>query len=215
MLVPTRATRRLHNLSGVVSVSINNLTKQTLVVLSGNADRGWNDPPMFLHCAQLDGQSVQPPKKRPGLTKRVAHPGISGPTQPAGRCADLTGFITLGCYWVQAMTASIPRSFLVWLLKTSLVAHARVVDHLLPPPNCISINFQFMLSPVVVQFIFESVYIFERTISSGSLFHGATILLEKVLALLRVLLNSLYSLYLCPLVMFSFAKLKIRPGSLS
>lgn len=43
----------------------------------GNAERGWNDPPMFLHTPGV-GSTNPSSSKRTSLNKRVAHPGLFG-----------------------------------------------------------------------------------------------------------------------------------------
>lgn len=51
----------------------------TCVIISGNPERGWNDPPVLLHGSDLTKPPLnqgQSPAKRTLLNKRVAHPGI-------------------------------------------------------------------------------------------------------------------------------------------
>ena len=50
-----------------------------VVCFTGNAERGWNDPPMFLHTPGVTAPPQGPsPAKRTPLTKRIAHPGLYG-----------------------------------------------------------------------------------------------------------------------------------------
>ena len=50
---------------------------------SGNHERGWNDPPVFLASHPLSKPpQVAPPRRNPLLTKRVAHPDLCQ-TSPA------------------------------------------------------------------------------------------------------------------------------------
>ena len=46
-----------------------------MIILTGNADRGWNDPPVLLHTeGGVAPQVIQQPQKRTLLNKRVAFP---------------------------------------------------------------------------------------------------------------------------------------------
>ena len=72
-----------------------------ILCVSGNIERGWNDPPVFLHSVtdSKPGESVTP-GKRTLLTKRVAHAGLYGnttnnPSLTNSQQSDSSGMLTI------------------------------------------------------------------------------------------------------------------------
>ena len=72
------------------------------MIVSGNADRGWNDPPVLLHTStSASSVSVTPTTNRALLNKRVAAPELGAPVcnsnLKSGETINLTKHSIFNC----------------------------------------------------------------------------------------------------------------------
>ena len=59
----------------MVILYFQSFNKVSVFAIAGNAERGWNDPPVFLNVGVQNKAESTSPRKH-FLNKRVAHPGL-------------------------------------------------------------------------------------------------------------------------------------------